>query len=80
VRQAERLASRISDRSSAMRFWKRRRRNGVAIQSRGREGTAIKELRVFTTASRTLAIVCRKNGKSVGARVDSGNLLGKYTQ
>lgn len=74
VRQAVRLASRISDRSSTIRFWKIRRRKGGAIQSRGREGTFIKALSVLTTASRTLAIVCRKNGNRVDASVVSGNL------
>jgi len=77
VRQAARLASRISARSSAMRFWKTRRRKGGAIQSRGREGTFMKALSVLTTASRTFAIVCRKKGNRVDASVASGNLANR---
>lgn len=38
----------------------------------------MKVSRVLTTASRTLAIVCRKNGNRVGASVEIGRLM--YSQ
>lgn len=34
----------------------------------------MKECNVLTTASRTFGMVCRKNGNSVGAKVESGSL------
>lgn len=74
VRQLESDTDLMSERSSTIRFWKRRRKKGVAIQSRGSDDTAIKDDRVFTTASRTFGIVCRKNGNNVGARSVSGRL------
>jgi hypothetical protein len=43
----------------------------------------MKECSVSTTARRTVGIVCRKNGKSLGARSLSGNLgmkLGNQNQ
>lgn len=64
----------MSERSSHMRFWNSKRKNDTDTQSRGKLGTAMKEAKVFTTASRTLGIVCRKNGKRVGASVESGSL------
>ncbi len=73
-RHAERLASRMSDRSSQTKFWYNKHKNDTETQSRGKFGTAMKDAKVLTTASRTLGIVCRKKGKSVGARVERGNL------
>ena len=75
VFQEATVASRTSVRSSTTRFWKSRRRRGVETQSFGREATFMKECNVSTTASRTVGIVCRKNGKSLGARLVSGNLV-----
>jgi hypothetical protein len=46
----------------------------VVTQSRGSEGTDMNELSVLTTARRTFGIVCRKKGKRVGARAESGSL------
>ena len=66
---------RMSGRSSAIRFWKRRRKNGVAIQSRGSDDTVIKDDKVLTTARRTFGIVWRKNGNNVGARSVRGRLI-----
>lgn len=74
VRQLESDAALMSERSSTIRFWKRRRKNGVAIQSRGSDDTVIKDAKVFTTARRTFGIVWRKNGNNVGARSDNGRL------
>jgi len=74
VFQAERLASRMSERSSQTRFWNNNDMKGVATQSFGREGTTMNELRVWTTANRTFGIVCRKNGNKVWASVESGRL------
>lgn len=74
VRQLESDTDLMSERSSTIRFWKRRRKNGVAIQSRGSDDTVINDDNVFTTARRTFGIVCRKNGNNVGARSESGRL------
>ena len=74
VRQLESDTDLMSERSSTIRFWKRRRKNGVAIQSRGSDETVIKDDKVFTTARRTFGIVCRKNGNNVGASSDNGRL------
>ena len=65
VLQAERLAARMSERSSQTKFWNNSDMKGVATQSFGREGTIMNESRVWTTANRTFGIVCRKNGNNV---------------
>lgn len=66
-RHVARVDSRMSERSSTRRFCKRRRRKEMEIQPLGSECTVMKVWRVFTTASRTFAIVWRKKGKRVGA-------------
>jgi hypothetical protein len=65
----------ISRRSSTMRFWKSRRNKRSSAQLWSIDGSEMNTSIVLRTASRTVAIVCRKKGNSLGIRSDNGDLL-----